>query len=719
MRRLLIGLLPIAFLVHDAVGESISISGAVSKTPVSLMESDSGRLPGPKINVVRKIGKERKIGLQTEKSQKKQKPAGKFKVVPRTMVLNFENAPIREVIKNICELLNINYIIEPGVKGYVTIRTLDKIPVSSALELLDQLLVINNLTRVKIGDYWRFLPTLKALKEPLPIYRNVPANRFAAQDRYQIRILSFNYVSARKVLEILKPFLSANASARVLGRSNMVMLVERGTKLLEIENLVKAIDIDTLDTMQVKLFELRNGLAVDVNSELTLIFDAMGYIKNQPGEGITFLPLERFNAILMINPFPNLYASISSWVEKLDSDPVQTAGVSTFIYRVQNGDAATLADILRQLYVPERKETDQRRGIAVQNILAGQEKKTGTEKQGKPHGKDTVSEIAASPMEGTVLIIPHKETNSIIVRTAKKNYSTILGTLEKLDAMPLQVLIEVLITELTLSDDLELGFEWALKKGTYTLSQNLGGLGQAGTVRPNLEDSSFNSVGETGLSFFTRPTDDVMGLIHALASESRLDVRASPILMTSDNKAASIDITNEIPIPIITRSSTGLDTETIQYRSVGIRLSVTPKINDKRFVTLEIDQEISQIDDSRADQFENAVPLLRRQAKTTVVIKDRQTLIIGGMINEQSGKGKSGVPFLSKIPILGWLFGVNTKTTRKTELLILITPHVVSNDMEARAITQQYQKQIREMQMSVKSVKSKKGKKEKEKTLME
>jgi general secretion pathway protein D len=227
-------------------------------------------------------------------------------------------------------------------------------------------------------------------------------------------------------------------------------------------------------------------------------------------------------------------------------------------------------------------------------------------------------------------------------------------------------------------------------------------------VATNLNNPSFNPVGATGLSFFTRPTADVMGLITALAQERKLDVTASPILMTSNNKTASIDITDEVPIPITTTTSTGITRESVQYRSVGIRLSVTPKINADRYVSLEIDQEISQINSSIVSPVSNAVPLFRRQAKTTVVVKDKQTLVIGGMIRESQGGDRSGVPFLYKIPIIGWLFGANAKSTSKTELLILITPRVVASDKEARIITEEYRKQIRELKTAARAAKTEK-----------
>jgi len=191
-----------------------------------------------------------------------------------------------------------------------------------------------------------------------------------------------------------------------------------------------------------------------------------------------------------------------------------------------------------------------------------------------------------------------------------------------------------------------------------------------------------------------------MGLIHALASDSRLEVRASPMLMTTDNKAASIDITNEVPISTTSFSSTGAEVQNIQYKSIGIRLSVTPKINEDKYVSLSINQEISQIDDTRSGP-NNESYFSRKQAKTDVVVKDRQTLMIGGMINNTKGTGKSGIPFLSSIPIIGWLFGTEETKEEKTELIILLTPHVIANDEEAEMLTEDFNKKIMGLKQNV------------------
>ncbi len=666
-------------LPSGAHGADLSISGAQSRPPAAVQSAPLPAPPGAAAGTggIPRQQVERQAGAAIAAAG-----AERTGTSGQSMVLNFESAPIREVIKNICELLDLNYIIEPDIKGFVTIRTLNKIPVASALDLLDQLLMLNGLTRVKVGNYWRFLPAAAAIKEPLQVYQDPPPSEFVARDRYAIQIMTFNYVGADQINEIIKPFLSKEAVATVIQRQNMLLVVERGTKLQELENLARALDVDSLDTMQVKLFELKNAGAGEVATELAAIFTSMGYVRQPPAQGIIFLPLDRLNSILMVNPFPNLYPTIKDWLAKLDTSALGSSEVTTHIYHVQHGDAENLANILRQLYVDDKKQ------------------------KGQATGPDMV--------EGPVLILHHPDTNSIIIRTAERNYQVIGGTLKRLDQMPQQVLIEVLIAEIQLSDNLEFGLEWALRSSSgnsdISAATNMGGLSPSGSsnVATNLGNAAFNPVGNaTGLSVFTRQNSNVMGLLHTLATKSKLDIKASPILMTSNNKAASIDITNEVPISTITTTTTGTTAQNIQYRSVGIRLSVTPKINEESFVSLQVDQEISQIDDGRKAEFKalgiTAMPLLRRQARSSIVVKDRETLILGGMISEQKGGGKSGIPLLSDIPLLGWLFGTNTKTSAKTELLILLTPHVVNSEEEAAAITDRYKEQIKDLQLVTRS----------------
>lgn len=668
---------------HGAQGENLSLSGAQSSPPVALQPA--APLPVPPAGATPGIPHqqiERESGAAISATDTRRHESN-----GQSMALNFESAPLREVIKNICELLNMNYIIEQDIKGFVTIRTLNKIPVASALDLLDQLLILNGITRVHIGNYWRFFPVATAIKEPLQVYKDPASNEFAARDRYAIQILSFNYVGADQILELIKPFLSKDASATVLQRPNMLLVVERGIKLPEIESLVRAIDVDSLDTMQVKLFDLKNAGASEVAQELIAVYTTMGYVKPPPAQGIVFLPLDRLNSILMVNPFPNLYPGIKEWLEKLDTGSIGSSEVTTHIYAVQHGDADNLASILRQLYVDDKKQ------------------------------KPTPGTTGSAMVEGPVLILHHADTNSIIIRTAERNFQIIDETLKQLDQMPHQVLIEVLIAEIQLSDNLEFGLEWAMSGsgggGEISSANNLGGLSPAGAtgVAANLGNAAFNPVGNAqGLSVFARNSGNVMGLLHSLAAKSKLDIKASPILMTSNNKAASIDITNEVPISTITTTQTGATAQNIQYRSVGIRLSVTPKINEQNFVSLAIDQEISQIDDGRKAEFKalgiSAMPLLRRQAKSSIVVRDRETLILGGMISETKGGGTSGIPWLTDIPLLGWLFGTNSRTNNKTELLILLTPRVVSSEAEARAITERYKEQIKDLQLSTKNAKT-------------
>ncbi len=710
-RAFAVGVCAVFLFIVPSSATNISVSGAITKK--NLKESPA-KLPPPSITVKPTV--KTAVPPADKKAEGIEKNSGQITRSGQFISMNFEAAPIREVIKSICELLGMNYIIESEVGGFVTIRTVNKIPLRSSLELLDQLLVLNNLTRVKVGDYWRFLSVSNSFKEPMHIYSDRPLNEISEQNRFHIYILTFNYVSVDQILNIIKPFLSKNAATAVLPRSNMLLLVERGgAKVQSILNLVKAIDIDSLDKMQVKLFELKEAEVEEVQKEIVSIFAAMGY--QQGPKGITFLGLPRLNSILVINPYPNMYSIIKSWMEKLDTGSLETAEIITFIYHVQNGSASTLAGILQSLYSVDLAEQFKDQKIKVMKSSKAAPEPADKAKQASKTSKvtpgiQTLSEDAN--IIGPIHIVAYEDTNSIIIRTAKKNYPAIVDTLKKLDVMPQQVLIEVLIAELSLEDEFRFGLEWALKSGNSTIAQNFGGLGDSGSVAGNLANTGFNPVGSTGLSLFTRDSTNAMGLLKALATESRIEVRANPVLLTRNNMTATIDITQDFPIRTTTTTDTGT-VENVQYKPVGIRLRVTPKINRDNFVSLAIDQEYSTAPSS----FEGDPPVSRRQAVTNVIVKDKETLIIGGLIRKDKIQSEEGLPFLYKIPILGWLFGSKKKTNSGTEVLLFITPNIVNNPDEAKNLTDEFRKRMKELKLSVlTSNKSGEGKEEGEKTIM-
>lgn len=632
----------------------------------------------------------------------------------RFVVLNFEAADVFDIIVSIAELMELDYIIESGISGKITIRTTRKIPVENLFNLLEQVLAINGISVVKIGEFYRFIPMAKTTQKQLPIYYEYDETTLPFEDRLVIQIIPLRYLPIQAIQGVIRPFMSDMGSFITVPNSKILIVIDLASNIPRLVELIKALDVNTLDQMQVQLIPIRFSQASDLVTELTEIFSAVGY-KEQEGATLKFVVISRLNAILLINAYPDIYPTIQYWITKLDQ-PVSQGELGTYVYYVQNGEATDLASILQAIYQARQREEDAapagRPQAAIpkpQETPYAGEGETEEPKTGLP----TTVELQLLPqgeIEGFLQIVPHAATNSLIIRTRPQNYPIILDTIQRLDLKPLQVMIEVLVAELRLTDELDLGLEWALKargrnpNTQYVVGQNVSPFGDQpgfdGVDNPLSEASS-----GSGISFFTHETGKLLSLLHVFAAESRLSVRASPIIMTSENKEATIDIVEEVPVQTQTTVNQVI-TQSIEYRSVGIRLSVTPKINEERFVTLDVSQELSEVNEAQASLVTaagiSAIPLIRRQARTSVIVRDKETLVIGGLIRRTKSSASSGTPFFSKIPVFGWLFGSQSTNETNTELLIFITPHVITDVLEARSLTDEFERRLKILKTSLK-----------------
>ena len=295
-----------------------------------------------------------------------------------------------------------------------------------------------------------------------------------------------------------------------------------------------------------------------------------------------------------------------------------------------------------------------------------------------------------------------KDTNSLIIRTSPRNYPAILSLINKLDLFPQQVLIEVLIVDLSVDESTDVGVDWAAK-GTAGSTTVQGGVNQA-TTGATLGDSIGTATASflQGGSFIIGDPDKVIARLQVFASDSKANILANPILVTTDNKAANIAITDEIPIVQQASTPSGggaVVTSSVEYRSVGIKLEITPKINSENFVNLKILQEIS----SRGADVGTQPSFNTRQVNTEVVLKDNQVLIMGGLMRTDTTDTVSGVPLLKDLPFVGKLFGSETTTLKKTELMIFITPHVISNKEDSQFVTRQFKNRLRGLKKSSRS----------------
>jgi general secretion pathway protein D len=609
------------------------------------------------------------------------------------ITLNFEGTELYDVITTFCELLKIDYVIEANVEGKVTLQTFNKIPVEDLYSVLEQILALNNVTVVKSGNFYRFIQAPDAAKRPMSIHfaddPNIPD-----RERMIIQIIPLLHISVESMKQIISPLLTSNASFIEIPETNNLMMIEMAYNVKRIVKLVQALDIDKLASSDIQLYKLRNADSEVLVSELEEIFGSMGY-KEALGDSLSFLSLTRLNSVLVVNAFDKILPTIEFWINRLDQ-PISEGDVSTFVYYVQNGDASALSGLLNGIFQSQEESTTTNTSTSTKPSATTKANVSGSTTTTPTSNKPVVKTADGlnSDFEGDVTILPDPDTNSLIIRTSPRNYPAIMALINKLDLFPQQVLIEVLIVDLSIDESSAAGLELAIQ-GSAGSTDIAGGISSSSAKASALGTSIGTATASflQGGSFFIGDPDKIIAQLQLFASDSKTNVLANPILVTSDNKAANISITDEIPIVQEANTPSGggaIVTSTVEFRSVGIKLDITPKINSENFINLKISQEIS----SRGADVGTQPSFNTRQVNTEVVLKDNQVLVMGGLMRTDTTDTVSGVPVLKDIPYIGGLFGSESTSLKKTELMIFITPHVISNSDDSEFVTKQFKKRL-------------------------
>jgi general secretion pathway protein D len=696
------------YLVQDDQGNKVYLSSLLS----SISESRKGKSPQKQENVFAR--NMRKLSLENNESEKDSiPPIPKDLLDAKFIDLNFLGADIREIIATFCELMKLDYVIESEVSGKVTLQTFNRVAVEELYYVIEEILALHNIAVIKSGHFYRFIAIADAAKKPLNIYYGDDPN-IPDEEQPIIHIISLKHVSFEKMESTIKPLLSNHAQFQKISDTNNIIMVELASNARRIIKVVEALDVDRLAFSDAKLFRLLNADSEIAVVELEEVFTSLGY-GDALGKSLSFQSLERMNSILVVNNFENLQPLIEFWIKKLD-EPVTQGEISTFVYRVQNVDAAELASLLNSIFNKEgeSQETDRdKRGLTRKRadqtdkarIRQGGDSRpasqapTSTRRELEKTKKEIDDKVSGDQFEGKVEFIPDAVNNSLIIRTNPKNYKGILEILGKMDLFPQQVLIEVLILDLTIDSDTLAGISWALQ-GTVDGATVTGGVRRSvGSLGDSIGSATATLL--QGGSFFVGKPDRLFFLLRAFAADSKVDIISNPILMTLDNQPASISITQEIPIEsasLVSNSATSVTQSTIEFRSVGVKLDILPQINSDNFVHLKIDQEISSVGPLFTTGETTTPSFNTRFLSTQVVIEDNQVLVMGGLMENRKSVSNEGIPALKDIPMFGYLFGSDTIENSKTELMLFIIPHVISSPGDSIRITREFKHRLGQFQ---------------------
>lgn len=448
------------------------------------------------------------------------------------------------------------------------------------------------------------------------------------------------------------------------------------------------------EEVAIELFTFKH---VDLKESMVDIENALGL--NIKGGTVRILPVYRLNALLVVASSKLQLEYISKWIKVFD-EMFMTARPKIYVYPLQNSKADHISSLLQSIFSGSSvSKPASRAGTATSGATSSS---THPSSAGPRIGAAAV--VAAGTgflVSAETRIFADEVTNSLIILAIPSDYDFIEETIRKLDTVPRQVLIEGIIARVDLTDSFSFGFAWSLRSDiSYESWPEPALTGEFGQSASNLAAEGAEILSGSGFTLIGVDTEGIVRTrLEALAGEGKVEVLASPHILVSDNREASIQVGQQIPIPTSETNVTGTTNiqRTFQYKDIGIILKVKPQINESGLVSLEITQEVS----SSATPIEEisqgtSTPVINKtEATTFLVAKDKQTIIIGGLIREDKNRSRTGIPFLSKIPILGYLFGSTTDSTDRVELVILLTPHVILTHDEAESITREYVDEFR------------------------
>jgi general secretion pathway protein D len=622
------------------------------------------------------------------------------------VVFKFDNADLYEVIRTMAEILKISYVIDPRVKGTVNINTSGSVTQDEVYPILLSILRMNGATIVKKDSVYEIVPFSEGKRLPA---LSDDTKRGPGEDRFVIEIIKPNFIPVTELEKLVRPFLSDEKELISYPQNNMLIVVDLASNIKKIRDLIGMFDIDIFTDKTIQIYSIVNSDANDVAKELERIFTSLEIpSKSGRGVGIAFTPIPRLNAVLVISSIPGILDRVDQWIKELDRAPTEESRVNVYVYYVQNSKAKDLADILKQAYA---KGKDLKVTTEEPKPPTPAPTPTPTTPRTTPARPTTPATPAAAPAkeaavrvaEGEVNIVVDETNNALVIRALYRDYLSMIETIKKLDIYPKQVLIEVLLAEITLDDTTRYGLEWmrfidSINKGQYEQTVRL--IGDVGT----------SAIPGIGIAYsIVEVSGKFAAAVKAAGEEKRLNVISSPHILASNNKEAKIQIGAEAPIFTSTYTTTGtVDsntiTGTIEYKDTGIILTVTPRVSDAGLITLDIQIEDLQATTVKIGAEDNllTVPAFRKKlAKTTVSIVQGQMIVIGGLISDTKDNTKSGIPYLSKIPVLGALFGVHENIVNKQETILLLTPHIITDASQSRTVTDEFRSRVRGIQQEI------------------
>jgi general secretion pathway protein D len=581
--------------------------------------------------------------------------------------MDFVNVDIAVVVKYISELTGKNFVIDEKVQGKVTIISPKKVTKYEAYKVFESILEVYGFTAIPMGNVVKIIPIAEARQKAGRVQTGPKVSR-ELRDQMVTQLIPLKSVSASELIKIIRPLIPPTSFVAAYSPSNTLILVDLAANRTRIMNIIKKLDVEGIASM-VKVHRLEHASAKDIAQKINavLVKRAAGKGAKKTDRQFNVIADDRLNALIIVGN--KLFVDkVMSLIAKLDVESPPGRQEINVVY-LKNAEAEDLAKVIN-------------------NIVKGMKKLA----RGK--GKKPTAATADK-----IMVTPDVATNSLLITAAPEDFETLKDVIQKLDIPRRQVFVEALIFEISTDDTLKFGVEWRTTSNfTKSGVQGIGGtnFGTINQVAANPFSAGTGlvvGVVDGVISFGGQTFANIGGLISALQTETGINILSTPNILTTDNEEAEIFVGENVPF-IKTTSTTvgGQAIENIERKDIGIILRIKPQINESDYVKLDIYQEISSVRPTQVGIEARDIITAKRSVQTSVTVKNKQNIIIGGLIKEDMVDTVQKVPILGDIPILGWLFKSKSKQRIKTNLLIFLTPHIINRAEDLVDITEERKK---------------------------
>jgi general secretion pathway protein D len=574
------------------------------------------------------------------------------------VVLNFNEVDIATMVKFISDLTGKNFILDERVKGKISVYSPSKLSIEESYNVFISVLELKGFTVVESGKVAKIVPSSSAKQSGfklLPEGEQAPVN-----ENYIAQVTKLEYITPQEAVTFLQPMISKDGHISAFGPGNLILMVDSSINIRKLHGILQTIDTE----------RTREGLEViylkhaSAESATTTVRQWLSGSDAKPGaqpaapglSSTSVIADQRLNALLIFGNDATKKA-IRELVAKLDVTPPE-ASSKVNVYYLENTDATEMAKVLDSI---------------VKGITA----------QAAPQPGAAAPQASAFD-SGKVTITPDKGSNSLVIMASPNDYANLIQVIKKLDRRSKQVFVQAMIAEISLDKSNELGMQLGAIGGGQP-SNNLTVAGMYDPLGSLTTIGTLLAGGGTLTPVVNAGAVNITAVLKALDKNGLLNILSTPNILTSDNKEAEINVGENVPFQGASTQSATFATTSVERKDVGIILKIKPQISEGDYIRLEINQEISQVKDFKGQ----AIDLIttKRSAKTNVVVKNKETVVIGGLIQDTEENVTNKVPFLGDIPLLGWMFKTTSKVRKKTNLVLLLTPHIIKDSADLAEMT--------------------------------